>query len=76
MSDTTLSFEHDIKPLFRESDREAMSKAFDLWSASDVASHGDAIAARLRSGSMPCDGPWAAERVATFTTWLEGGAKP
>jgi hypothetical protein len=76
MSDTTLSFERDIKPLFRESDRAAMSKAFDLWSASDVAAHGDAIAARLSDGSMPCDGPWQPERVATFTSWLKGGAKP
>lgn len=76
MSDATLSFEGDIKPLFRESDRAAMSKAFDLWSAGDVAAHGDAIAARLRDGSMPCDGPWPPERVATFTSWLEGGAKP
>ncbi len=52
-----------------------MSKAFDLWSATDVAAHGAAIAARLHDGSMPCDGPWPAERVATFTSWLHGGAK-
>ena len=76
MSDTTLSFERDIKPLFRDSDRAAMRKAFDLWSATDVATHGHAIAARLRDGSMPCDGPWPAERVATFTSWLDAGAEP
>jgi hypothetical protein len=76
MSDSTLSFERDIKPLFRDSDRAAMRKAFDLWSATDVATHGDAIAGRLRDGSMPCDGPWPAERVATFTSWLDAGAKP
>ncbi len=76
MSDTALSFERDIKPLFRESDRTAMSKAFDLWSPTDVAAHGDAIAARLREGSMPCDGPWPAGQVETFTKWLDGGAQP
>ena len=76
MSDTTLSFERDIKPLFREKDRTAMSKAFDLWSAADVAAHGEAIAVRLREGSMPCDGPWAAEQVQTFTRWLDTGARP
>jgi hypothetical protein len=75
MSDVTLTFEHDIKPLFRASDRAAMRKAFDLWSATDVATHGAAIAARLLDGSMPCDGPWPAERVAIFTRWLESGAK-
>jgi hypothetical protein len=76
MSDTALSFERDIKPLFRDSDRAAMSKAFDLWSASDVAAHGEAIAARLQNGSMPCDGAWPAAQVETFTKWLEDGAQP
>ncbi|MGO9784755.1 MAG: hypothetical protein ACLPKE_28020 [Streptosporangiaceae bacterium] len=76
MADTPLSFERDIKPLFREKDRTSMSKAFDLWSAADVATHGQAIAAKLRDGSMPCDGPWPAERVQTFTRWLDAGAQP
>jgi hypothetical protein len=76
MPDTALSFERDVKPLFRESDRAAMSNAFDLWSATDVAAHGDAIVARLREGSMPCDGPWPAERVDVVSTWLAGGAQP
>jgi hypothetical protein len=75
MSDSDLSFERDIKSLFRESDRTAMSKSFDLWSVSDVTAHGEAIAARLRDGSMPCDAPWPAERVAIFASWLEAGAK-
>jgi len=76
MSDSALSFEHDIKPLFRESDRSAMSKAFDLWSATDVAAHGEAIVARLREGSMPCDGPWPAGQVDVVSRWLDDGAQP
>ncbi len=76
MSESALSFEHDVKPLFRDSDRAAMSKAFDLWSATDVAAHGDAIVARLREGSMPCDGPWPPEKVDIVSRWLAGGAKP
>ena len=76
MSDTALSFERDIKPLFRDSDRAKMSWAFDLWSATDVAAHGDAIAVRLRNGSMPCDGPWPAGQIETFTRWLDAGAQP
>jgi hypothetical protein len=76
MPETALSFERDIRPLFRESDRTAMAKAFDLWSVSDVIAHGDAIASRLRDGSMPCDGPWPAERVTTFQSWLDEGAQP
>ena len=31
-----LSFERDIRPMFREKDRDSMLKAFDLWSYSDV----------------------------------------
>jgi hypothetical protein len=76
MPDATLSFERDIKPLFREKDRTSMSKAFDLWSATDVAAHGQAILGRLRDGSMPCDGAWPAANVDTFASWLSEGAHP
>jgi hypothetical protein len=76
VSTPTLSFERDIKPLFREKDRTSMSKAFDLWSATDVAAHGQAILGRLRDGSMPCDGAWPASNVDTFANWLTEGAQP
>jgi hypothetical protein len=68
-----LSFTADIKPLFRESDRASMRRAFDLWSADDVRAHGAAIAGRLRNGSMPCDGAWPADRVDLFDRWLDEG---
>ena len=76
MPDATLSFERDIKPLFREKDRTSMSKAFDLWSATDVAAHGQAILARLHDGSMPCDGAWPAANVDTFASWLAKAPSP
>jgi hypothetical protein len=53
-----LSFERDVRPMFREKDRDSMLKAFDLWSYSDVQAHQDAILDRLREGTMPCDGAW------------------
>jgi hypothetical protein len=34
-----LSFERDVRPMFREKDRDSMLKAFDLWSHSDVQAH-------------------------------------
>jgi hypothetical protein len=68
-----LSFTTDIKPLFRERDRDAMRGAFDLWSAGDVRTHGTAIAGRLRDGSMPCDGAWPGDRVDLFEQWLADG---
>jgi hypothetical protein len=69
-------FDADIKPLFRESDRAAMRRAFDLWSATDVAAHGSQIASRLQDGTMPCDGAWPHERVQLFLDWLGGGSQP
>ena len=71
-----MSFESDIKPLFREQDRDAMLFAFDLWSHEDVAVHADVILRRLVSGSMPCDGQWPAERIAVFSAWVEAGMAP
>jgi hypothetical protein len=75
-SAASLSFASDIKPLFREHDRAAMTRAFDLWSYDDVAGHGPAIAARLKDGSMPCDGPWPEAQVALFERWLNDGKAP
>ena len=43
MTATAPSFANDIKPLFRESDREAMISAFDLWSFDDVTANSDRI---------------------------------
>jgi hypothetical protein len=71
-----MSFEQDIKPLFRESDRESMSSSFDLWSYEDVKESAADILRVLEAGRMPCDGPWPPEQVATFKAWVEGGTPP
>jgi hypothetical protein len=68
-----LSFDHDVKPLFRERDRGSMLASFDLWQRDDVAEHADAILERLDDGSMPCDGAWPAERVDVFRRWVDAG---
>jgi hypothetical protein len=68
-----VSFEHAIKPLFREHDRESMQKAFDLWDYGDVSQHAGAILTRLRNGSMPCDGAWPSEKVDLFQSWIDAG---
>jgi hypothetical protein len=70
-----LSFERDVKPLFRERDRGAMLgiSSFDLWDRDDVADHSQAILKRLEDGSMPCDQAWPADRVAIFRSWLDAG---
>ena len=71
--DELVTFEAQIRPLFRERDHQSMSFAFDLWSYEDVNRNSDAILARLRAGTMPCDGAWPQAQVNTFQRWIDGG---
>jgi hypothetical protein len=73
-TDEPISFERQIKPLFRERDNRSMSWAFDLWSRDEVAANSDAILERLRNGTMPCDGAWSEEQIALFEDWVGAGA--
>jgi hypothetical protein len=68
-----ISFDGNIKPLFRDRDRRSMLSNFDLWSYDDVSRMSDPILARLRNGSMPCDGAWPEEQVELFEDWIEAG---
>jgi hypothetical protein len=74
--DEPVSFEANIKPLFREHDRQSMSFAFDLWSRDDVQTNAAEILDRLADGTMPCDGAWPAERITVFRRWTESGCRP
>jgi len=67
------SFEKDIKPLFRELDRDEMDFVFDLWSYEDVSTHADNILERVEDGTMPCDGEWPAEKIDLFRRWIAEG---
>ena len=69
----TPSFAQDIKPLFREEDRNAMDYIFDLWDYNDVSTHAENIFERLDDGSMPCDEPWTAEQIQLFRNWIDAG---
>jgi hypothetical protein len=71
-----VSYETDIRPLFRERDRSAMSFAFDLYSYDDVKGSSDAILGQLESGSMPCDAPWPDQQVELFRAWVDQGCAP
>lgn len=72
-ADQPVSFAEHIKPLFRASDRQSMSFAFDLWDAGDVRLHAEAILGRLREGTMPCDGGWPSDKVELFGRWIATG---
>jgi CDGSH-type Zn-finger protein/truncated hemoglobin YjbI len=72
-ADVQLSYEAHIRPLFRKRDRDSMSFAFDLWSCQDVSTHADEILARLRAGTMPCDGAWPPEQIDVLERWIAAG---
>jgi hypothetical protein len=73
-----LSFEKDIKPLFRKDDISSMKDngGFDLSKLADVKKHAKDIHGRLKDGDMPCDGAWPAANVAKFKTWMDEGMQP
>jgi hypothetical protein len=66
----------DVRPLFRQQDRDSMLKAFDLWEFDDVRRHQDEIYARLADGTMPCDGAWSAADLAVLRKWIDSGSRP
>jgi Ferritin-like len=68
-----ISFEENIKTMFRPRDRQSMQFAFDLWSYDDVTANADDILARVRAGTMPCDGAWPKEQVDAFQSWMDAG---
>ena len=71
-----MSFASDIRPLFREEDREAMDFAFDLWSYDDVKANAELILSRVEDGTMPCDETWGDDRIETFRQWIAAGCPP
>jgi hypothetical protein len=70
------SFAQDVRPMFRDKDVEEMRFAFDLSEYEDVKSNAVSIMDRLADGSMPCDEPWPAERIALFRQWMDEGYSP
>jgi Ferritin-like len=71
-----VTYEQDIRQLFRDRDIQSMSFAFDLSSYDDVRANAEAIYEKLAEGSMPCDSRWPAEDVDRFRTWIDNGSPP
>jgi hypothetical protein len=71
--DSVPVFAQDIRPLFREDDRDEMKFAFDLWDYNDVSANAEIILERLEDGTMPCDEEWPEEQIAQFRRWMEAG---
>jgi hypothetical protein len=74
-----VSFEVDIRPLFREGDIECMrSVGIDLgdpgWMC--VPANAQSVYGAVAGGTMPPDEPWPAERVEKFKQWMTDGYLP
>jgi hypothetical protein len=71
-----VTYEQNIRQLFRDRDIQSMKFAFDLSSYDDVRANAEAIYQKLADGSMPCDGPWPTEEVERFRNWIDIGSPP
>jgi hypothetical protein len=84
-----VNFETDIKPLFSQSDVDAMlnenlvgvGNTFDLSKYEDVKAHAtgpDGILARVQLDEsnplhMPCGPKWTQDKIDTFQAWVDAG---
>ncbi len=68
-----LSFNSDIRAMFRELDVEQMIGYFDLSKYDDVKSNAESIYERLADGTMPCDDAWPDAQIAKFKMWIDEG---
>ncbi len=70
-------FAVDIRPLFRDSDIEAMKpNGIDLSSYSNVKERALDIYAAISEKAMPCDGAWGEDKVKKFKEWIDEGMQP
>jgi len=75
------SFENDIKPMFRDSDRACMLNIsmpdgvqLDLHDRASVEHHANLILLEVVVGKMPQGGPeWDRQQVKTFAQWIDDG---
>jgi hypothetical protein len=67
-TDEPISFEREIKPLFRDRDRQSMKWAFDLSSHDDVARNSDAILDPSAPARCPVTVPGQTSRSPSSST--------
>jgi hypothetical protein len=80
-----VGFASDIRPLFTEIDIDHMSWYCDLSNYNDVRTKAQQILRRLKAQGGPVmppppnkggDGPWSADKIAVFESWINGGCQP
>lgn len=71
-----VTWDDDIRPLFRQKDIDAMkARGMDLSDKATVSRNADIIYSSVASGSMPCDSPWSSQKVDLFGAWIANGKK-
>jgi twitching motility protein PilT len=68
-----LSFERDIKPMFKEDQRMQMKWAFDLWDYDNVKENISDILKRIEGGDVPFEDGWPKEQLAVLRSWMREG---
>ncbi len=70
-------FSTDIRPLFRDSDVEAMKpNGIDLSSYENVKKRARDIYAAVSEKRMPCDGDWDEVKINKLKEWIDQGMRP
>jgi hypothetical protein len=75
----TLTYSHDIRPLFRDKDITCMVPRGKLLNnAAWICTPANAqqVFNAVSTGRMPPDAEWPPERVALFRQWMDEGLKP
>jgi hypothetical protein len=84
----TITFAGDIRPKFRPGDVTCMARGHvklddvawmcDPAGGAGYADHANArrVFSALSKGTMPPDGAWAPEWLATFRAWMDSGFNP
>jgi hypothetical protein len=75
-----VGFNNDIRPLFTQIDINHMSFFCDLSNYDDVKTNAEEILRRLKGegGNVmppPPRGPWSADKIALFQSWIDGGCQ-
>ena len=72
----TLTYSHDIRPLFRDTDIACMAprgKKLDDPTWMCTPANAQQVYNAVFNGRMPPDGRWPADRVALFKQWMDEG---
>jgi hypothetical protein len=76
---TPLSYNHDIKPLFRQRDvicmvRRGVKLDDQAWMCTPA--NAQRVYDALSSARMPPDGPWPPKQITLFKQWMDAGCNP